>query len=516
MESLNRYSIYREPLLLFLIGACLSISQFVMIRDFVTILYGEEVVIILVTAAFFLGLSIGYFLSLKFSEKFFHHSFLAIVFLHLTFPFSYRILAVGIAKFDMSGYMYVILMFLYALIFSSIFAVFLPRLVHEKISDPDSAIQRMKVLYSLEMVGFAAGFAIVGMSWNKGVDFILLIYWALLAVVIHLAIQKKTWTIAFVILAISAGSSVKTLDHETTAQLYKHKHHFDDAKTLLTINSAYQKVEVIQDETGELYLYLDGLLNLNASDLEDLNYYIAEIPSQLIKPEKTLIIGNGTLSSVPKVYPHSKFVQSVELDAGVLLAGQKFFTPEEDLIGLDRWNLIIDDGKHFLKTTNDMFDLIIMDIPSPLTIQEAILHTKEFYQLAKSRLTEKGVIAVQLSGPLQHNNRTPARVVAALSEAFDEVMVINSDQADRSFGFASQQLPFSSDDMRSATQEHEEGLEIISPYDVPLYLSEAVPLALDNLDLVLCRGLDRFTDRYWDVDRDPCRKVRELTEEYIN
>ena len=93
---MNRYHILREPVLLFLVGACLSISQFVMIRDFVTILYGEEVVIILVTAAFFLGPSIGYFLSLKFSEKFFETSFLTIAFLHLMFPFSYRMFAVGL------------------------------------------------------------------------------------------------------------------------------------------------------------------------------------------------------------------------------------------------------------------------------------------------------------------------------------------------------------------------------------------------------------------------------------
>jgi len=485
-----------------------------MIRDFVTILYGEEVVIILVTASFFLGLSIGYFLSLKFSEKFFRNSFLTIVFLHLTFPFSYRMLAVGIARYDLHGYVYVILMFVYALIFSSIFAVFLPRLIHQ--TTDENAIEKMKVLYSLEMVGFAAGFAVVGLSWNKGVDFILPIYWALLAVVVYLVVQKKFWAIAFVVLAIFASSYANTIDRRTTSLLYDYKHHFDRAETLLTINSAYQKVEVIQEVDGELYLYLDGLLNLNASDLEDLNYYIAEIPARLIKPEKTLIVGNGTLSSVSKVYPHTKFVQSVELDSGVLLAGQKFFTPMEDLKGLDRWNLIIDDGKHFLRTTDDMFDLIIMDIPSPLTIQEAILHTKEFYQLAKSRLTEKGVIAVQLSGPLQENNRTPARVVAALSEVFDDVMVINSDQADRSFGFASRQLPFTGKDMRSATLEYEEGLEIIVPNDIIFYLTEAVPLALDNLDLVLCRGLDRFTDRYFDVDRDPCRKVRDWAGEYFD
>jgi hypothetical protein len=45
-----------------------------MIRDFGTILYGEEVVIILVYAAFFLELSIGYFLSLKFLRNFLNRS----------------------------------------------------------------------------------------------------------------------------------------------------------------------------------------------------------------------------------------------------------------------------------------------------------------------------------------------------------------------------------------------------------------------------------------------------------
>ena len=101
----------KSLVLLFLVGVCLSISQFIMIRDFVTILYGEEVVIILVTAAFFAGLSIGYFLSLRFSKKFFSTLFLCTVFLHLTFPFSYRILAVEIARSDLSGYWYLLLMF---------------------------------------------------------------------------------------------------------------------------------------------------------------------------------------------------------------------------------------------------------------------------------------------------------------------------------------------------------------------------------------------------------------------
>ena len=136
------------------------------------------------------------------------------------------------------------------------------------------------------------------------------------------------------------------------------------------------------------FLYLDGLLNLNSGDLEDLNYYLAELPAVLVQPRKTLVIGNGTLSSVPKVYPHSGTVTSVELDGAVLEAGRRFFTDPAMLAGLDNWELKVDDGRHFLRETEDRFDLIIVDVPSPLTIQEATMHTVEFYELANSRLTD--------------------------------------------------------------------------------------------------------------------------------
>jgi hypothetical protein len=136
------------------------------------------------------------------------------------------------------------------------------------------------------------------------------------------------------LLAIVSSNSIEQVDRRTIALLYEYKHHFDETETLLTINSEYQKVEVIKNEDRELYLYLDGLLNLKAFDLEDLNCYIAETPFRFIKPEKTLIVGNGAFSSVSKFCPHSKFLQSLKFDAGILLAGHNFFTPTEELKGL--------------------------------------------------------------------------------------------------------------------------------------------------------------------------------------
>ena len=148
--------------------------------------------------------------------------------------------------------------------------------------------------------------------------------------------------------------------------------------------------------------------------------------------------------------------------------------------------------------SEDRYDLIIMDVPSPLTIQEAFLHTVEFYQLAQSRLNERGVIAVQLSGDLERNNRTPARVVAALREAFPEVMVISSPRADRGFAYASMTLPFTAADVRRESQAYEQKISVIPPSRVRRYLKNATPLSVDHLDLVLRRGLERFLGRYFD------------------
>jgi hypothetical protein len=70
---------------------------------------------------------------------------------------------------------------------------FLPRLIHEVSPDKESAIQKIKGMNSMGLIGFVAVFAFVGMSWNKGVEFILPVYWALLAAIIHMALHIKKY-----------------------------------------------------------------------------------------------------------------------------------------------------------------------------------------------------------------------------------------------------------------------------------------------------------------------------------
>lgn len=485
---------------LFWVGIALSLIQFIMIRDFVAILGGEQLVILLVTSSFFAALSIGYFLNSILSLKTFQRLFTLSIFLHLSIPFSYRYLAAELSLIHADGYAFLAFLFFYALLFNANFAVFLPRLIQpaETPQTPAEQIKKLRIYYSIELLGFVAGFLLIGLSWNKPLIYLLALYWLILGLLLNAAIHRKALTASFAVTAAVALYCLPYTDIQSNAWLYQHKHGIKNPTMLYSINSAYTKVEVVQGKNQNRHLYLNGLENLNATDLETLNYYIAELPARLIKPAKALIVGNGTLSSVAKVYPFSGQVTSVELDEGVLQAGRQFFTPPDKLQGLANWRLFIDDGKHFLHESRELYDLIIMDVPSPLTLQVAFLHTVEFYRLASKHLGENGVIAVQLSGKLQRNNRSPARISAALAQVFPEVMVVYSRKGERGFAYASKHLPFNKKQLFAEAMTQEYALELIEPANLQPLISKATPLTLNGLDLVTQRSIERLTDRYFD------------------
>jgi spermidine synthase len=56
--------------------------------------------------------------------------------------------------------------------------------------------------------------------------------------------------------------------------------------------------------------------------------------------------------------------------------------------------LRIDDGRHFLATTAERFDVITSDPLDPWVKGAAALYTREFWQLAKERLNDGGVVTV--------------------------------------------------------------------------------------------------------------------------
>lgn len=485
-----------EVALLLLAGFGFGGGQQMLLREFVSLLYGEEVVLLLVTGAALLAASLGYRLGERLGGRALVGLLLGCAALQLLSPGLPRLVVAGLCWLrGGTGPELVAVLAGFAFVAAAPFAALLPALLRER----GSAGERLAALrrgYTAELLGFAVGAATATMLGGLP-DLRLGLHALALVAIVQLLLGRWRWTTACAAAALVCVALRGPLAQAGADAVYRHKHRIAGAQVLWSVDSPYQRVEVVRAPGRGMMLYLDGLRDLDARDLDALNHYLARVPARLMRPAQALLLGNGTLSLVPELAALSGSLLTVEIDRAVVDAGVRFFTPAAPLAALTNWSLIEADGKAFLAASARRFDLIVVDLPSPLTLGEAYLHTREFYTLCRSRLRPGGVLAVQLSGGLGGPTRTPARLVAGLRASFPDVAVLDSALADRAFAYASDALPFGEAALLAAAAPGEPRVTVLRGPALARRVAGALPLTLDDLDLVLRRGAERLRERHF-------------------
>lgn len=485
-----------EVVALVLAGFCFGGGQQVLLREFAGLLYGEEVVLLLVATAALAAASLGYRLGGRLGPRALAALLLACGALQLLSPGLPRLAVAGLCRLrGGSGPELLAVLGVCAFVAAAPFAALLPALLVRQV-EPHARLAALRRTYTAELLGFGLGTAAAtALGDRPGLR--LGLHALGLVGLVHVALGRPRWTLAFAGAAALLCAVRGPLAQAGADAVYRHKHRIPGATVLWSVDSAHQRVEVVQAPGRGMMLYLDGLRDLDERDLAVLNHYLARAPARLLRPARALLLGNGTLSLVPELAALSGELLTVEIDPAVVDAGARFFTPAAPLAKLRNWGLIAADGKAFLAATDQDFDMIAVDLPSPLTLGEAYLHTREFYALCRSRLRPGGVLAVQLSGGLGDPGRTPARLIAGLRAAFEDVAVVDSALADRAFAYASDALPFDEADLRASAAPGERGLTVLRGPALAARIGDAQPLTLDDLDLVLRRGAERLRDRHF-------------------
>ena len=124
---------------------------------------------------------------------------------------------------------------------------------------------------------------------------------------------------------------------------------------------------------------------------------------------------------------------TVDIDPNVVTIAKKYFGFE--LAG----DVIISDARYYLINSNKTYDYIVLDVFNGDTTPGHILSV-EALQILKTRMTQKGILAVNLAGSLKKETFMTASVIKTLESVFKTVEIYPVFSIDNSEGWGIWQL----------------------------------------------------------------------------
>ena len=146
-------------------------------------------------------------------------------------------------------------------------------------------------------------------------------------------------------------------------------------------------------------------------------------------PKSVLIVGFGAGVTAGSfvLYPDIERIVICEIEPLVPEAAGVYFAAENyNVVDDPRVEIIFDDARHFIATTDETFDVITSDPIHPWVRGAASLYSTEYFELVKQRLNPGGVVAQWV--PLyETSEETVKSEMGTFFEVFPEGTVWNSD-----------------------------------------------------------------------------------------
>ncbi|MEM8907385.1 MAG: polyamine aminopropyltransferase [Bacteroidota bacterium] len=199
--------------------------------------------------------------------------------------------------------------------------------------------------------------------------------------------------IAIIVFSIFAAQSFMERWHNG---IFKHP-------VIYSEQSPYQDITMTKTN-HEFRLYLNGAIQFSSRD--EYRYHEALVHLAMMQhpdPQKVLLLGGGEGLALREVlkYPIEQ-VDLVDIDPAITqLAAQMDLIRQlnENALASEKVQLIHEDAFTYLLNYTDQYDLIICDLPDPNSESLAKLYSNAFYQIARSKLSGKGLLVTQATSP---------------------------------------------------------------------------------------------------------------------
>lgn len=239
----------------------------------------------------------------------------------------------------------------------------------------------------------------------------------------------------------------------------------------------------VSEKAGVRYLHfgsdwIQGAMRIARPWALELAYTREMMAGLLLRPDsgwprRALLIGLGAGSLAKFIYRHLPDCRMtvVEINPQMEFVARQYFNLPDDS---RRLAVVIADGAEYVLRGGRDYDLILNDGFDP-DARAGALDTTPFYQACRARLSDNGLLAVNLLG----RNRGARASFDRIGEAFDGRAVVfpSCDSGNAvAFAAAGETVSVSLDDMRQRAQELREatGLDLL-PTVSRLQLAKSLP-----------------------------------------
>ena len=192
---------------------------------------------------------------------------------------------------------------------------------------------------------------------------------------------------------VSSGELVNFLER----QLYQ-------SEIVYTEQTPYQRI-IITRSGGDTRLFLDGNLQFSSRDEYRYHEMLVHPAMNAARVHDTVLVlggGDGLVARELLKYPDVQQIIVVDLDPAITNLASRYRPLRElngDALNDPRVTLIHNDAYNYIRDSDELFPVIIIDLPDPNNESLSKLYSQTFYQLLRNRLMPDGVFATQATSP---------------------------------------------------------------------------------------------------------------------
>ncbi len=215
---------------------------------------------------------------------------------------------------------------------------------------------------------------------------------------------------------------------------------FGREKFIKSTNSSFSGITITQD--GNHYNFYANRLPIGSTKKD---FSSEEVIHSIVilheKPKNILLIGGGFGSLLQQIvkYPIDN-LDYLEIDYKLVEIARPYLEFETKYD--DRINFIPKDPFRHLKNASYYYDLIIINLPDPSTLQLNRFYSVDFFELVKRNLAYKGILAFSLSF---HENYPPSDFESIFSSIYKS---LSRDFSSVSVSLLNEKILFSSSDSK--------------------------------------------------------------------